>query len=135
MSNEFEIMVNEVYEHLNVQSKGEMLVLPKLVVVTNTTRLHWKNVKEYMKVVKRHPDHFLKFLRNELPGKSINWYSSSKSEGLIFMGKHQKQQYIGNLIKKYIDNYVICPSCKLADTNMNKEEFQCNDCGFKKYME
>jgi translation initiation factor 2 beta subunit (eIF-2beta)/eIF-5 len=135
MSTEFETMVNEVYEHLNVHSKGELLILPKIDVDINTTRLHWKNVKEYLKVIKRHPDHFLKFLRNELPGKSINWFSGSKSDGLIFLGKFQKQQYIITLIKKYIDVYVICPSCKLADTMMNKEEFHCNDCGFKKYLE
>ncbi len=135
----FNTLVTDAYNILDKQSRGEDLILPEIVVDIGTTRLHWKNVKNFLKVVRRHPDHFMEWLKSELPNKEISWFSGSKSDGLIIHGKRQKKSDITDLALKYVSSYIICPSCKHADTQMSKighkqYEFECLDCGMKKFM-
>lgn len=139
MEFDFETLVNQAYTILDNQSNGSDLILPEVDVEIGTTRLHWKNVKEYLKVIKRHPDHFIDWLRSELPSQSINWFSGSKSDGLIIQGKRQRKSDVIELVLKYVNEYVICPSCKKADSLMTKlhskqYEFECQDCGMKKFV-
>ncbi len=139
MNTDFVTLVNNAYLILDQQSRGENLILPEVIVEIGTTRLHWKNVKDFLKVIKRHPDHFMEWFKSELPGQEINWFSGSKSDGLIIHGKRQKKSDIIEMIFKYVNTYVICPSCKRADTKMTKighkqNEFECLDCGMKKFL-
>lgn len=139
MEFDFNTLVNDAYLILDHQSRGEDLILPEVVVEISTTRIHWKNVKNYLIVIKRHPDHFMDWLKSELPGQECNWFSGSKSDGLIIHGKRQKKSDVSELALKYVSNFVICPSCKRADTRMIKinhknYEFECLDCGMKKYI-
>ncbi len=139
MDIDFNSIVDEAYQIMERHMNGEPLILPNVEVEIGTTRLHWKNVKEFLRVIRRHPDHFIDFLRKELPGKEVSWVSGSKSDGLIIHGKRQKQKDVADLVLKYVDIYVLCPSCKKVDTKMIKEssktyQFQCEDCGMTKYI-
>lgn len=134
----FEEMVNEAYQLLNPSDSGNLLILPDIVVEIETTRLHWKNVKSYLQVIRRHPDYFMDFLKHELPSKKndINWFSSSKSDGLIIHGKKQKKAEITELARKFVDTCVVCATCRKPNTEMEKMtkyyEINCLDCGAKK---
>lgn len=135
----FNTLVDQAYIILDQQTRGEDLILPEIIVEISTTRLHWKNIKEYLKVIKRRPEHFVEWLKYEIPGYNINWMSSSKSDGIIIHGKKQKKSDIMELAIKYVKTFVICSSCKHADTLMTKltnkqYEFICNDCGMKKFF-
>ncbi len=139
MDQTFIDMVNKAYQTLEQESKGDTLILPTIVTEIGTTRLHWKNVKDYLRVVRRHPDHFMDFLKDQLPGKDVNWYSGSKSDGLIIHGKYQKQAEVSELAIKYVKTFVVCSSCGSADTSLTKQsskshEFECQSCGMKKFM-
>jgi translation initiation factor 2 beta subunit (eIF-2beta)/eIF-5 len=139
MNLDFNTLVDNAYSILDRQSHGDNLILPEIVVDIGTTRLHWKNVKSFLVVIQRHPDHFIDWLKSELPGQEISWYSGSKSDGLIIHGKRQKKSIIVDLALKYVSNYVVCSSCKRADTKMTKlghkqNEFECLDCGMKKFI-
>jgi translation initiation factor 2 beta subunit (eIF-2beta)/eIF-5 len=135
----FNTLVDDAYLIIDKQSRGENLILPEVVIDIGPTRLHWKNVKAFLKVVRRHPDHFIGWLKSELPNKEINWFSGSKSDGLIIHGKRQRKSNITELVRKYVSSYVVCPSCKHVDTQMYKcdhkqYEFECIDCGMKKFV-
>lgn len=139
MEFDFNTLVNNAYLILNNQTKGDNLILPEIVVEIGTTRLHWKNVKNFLKVVRRHPEHFMDWLKSELPSHQINWFSGSKSDGLIIHGKRQRKSDVKDLALKYVNEFVICPSCKKADSQMLKinskqYEFECLDCGMKKFV-
>ena len=139
MDMNFDKLVNNAYLILDQQSRGEDLILPEIVVEIGTTRLHWKNVKDFLRVVRRHPDHFMEWFKSELPSKEINWFSGSKSDGLIIHGKRQRKSDVVEMALKYVSNYVICSSCKHADTKMSnighkRYEFECLDCGMKKFV-
>ena len=130
-------MVNEAYMLLNEHNKPETIIIPPLITEISTTRLHWKNVESIMTIINRDSEHYLAWLKTELTNKEISWYSGLKSDGLIFHGKRQKQSDILEITYKYINNFVICSSCKQHKTDLNKitqkkYEFKCNNCGFNR---
>jgi translation initiation factor 2 beta subunit (eIF-2beta)/eIF-5 len=134
---DFNEMVNEAYSLLEPFNSNDLLILPDIVLEIGTTRLHWKNVKAYLQVIRRHPDFFMDFLKHELPGKEINWFSGSKADGLIIHGKKQKKIEIMELAKKFVNTCVVCSTCKKPNTEMEKMtskyyEINCIDCGAKK---
>ena len=137
----FNTLVEEAYTELNEKTNNSHnnLILPELVVEINPTRLHWKNVKDYLKRIQRSPDHFMDWLKSQLPSQEINWFSGSKSDGLIIHGKRQKKAEVIELARKYVNNYVICSSCISSETIMTKSlnkqyQFECLICGMKKYL-
>jgi translation initiation factor 2 beta subunit (eIF-2beta)/eIF-5 len=139
MDFDFETMCDEAYQQLEMNTQCSTLILPNMILEPETTKLTWKNVKEYLRTIRRHPDHFMEFLKKECPSKQFNWVSGSKSDGLIIHGKFQKRKEITELALKYIDVYVVCPSCKKVDTKLTKldsknNEFECLNCGMKKNL-
>jgi translation initiation factor 2 beta subunit (eIF-2beta)/eIF-5 len=138
MTYEFNILMNEAYEQLDKKS-GSQLILPKIDCETTVTRLHWKNVIDYLKVIKRNPDHFINFLKTEYPDKEISWFSSSISDGLIIHGKFLKKHMINDIAIKYINQNVTCSACRSNKTELSKISsklycFECLDCGHNKNM-
>jgi translation initiation factor 2 beta subunit (eIF-2beta)/eIF-5 len=125
----FTLMVNEAYQLLDVYSEDK-LILPKLESEITNNKLYWKNIMEYLTILNRIPEHFIYFLKNELNNNEINWYSGNKLDGIIIHGKHKKNAEIIELIKKYINIYVVCSCCKKLNTELNKitskkYEFKC----------
>jgi translation initiation factor 2 beta subunit (eIF-2beta)/eIF-5 len=138
MSYDFDTLMNEAYDCLEKKNENH-LILPKIVCVSTVTKLHWKNVINYLKVIKRKPDHFITFLKIEYPDKEINWFSNSISDGIIIHGKFLKQQIINDIVIKYINQFVICSACKSINTELIKSSskmhyFECLDCGHNKNM-
>ena len=138
MNYDFNILMNEAYESLEKKNDTK-LVLPKIDCEISVTRLHWKNVVDYLSLLKRNPNHFISFLKTEYQDKEINWYSSNISDGLIIHGKFLKQQVINDFILKYINYFVTCSACKSNDTELSKlssklYSFECLSCGHSKNM-
>ena len=135
----FEDMVNNAYMLLNTNNNKEFLILPQIKIDIEPTRIHWKNVKEYLVLIKRNPMHFMQFLKLNFLGKSIDWTSESISTGLFIHGKKIKENDIKNIMIKYINEYVICNDCKKSNTSLMKSDlkkylFKCNECGVSKYI-
>jgi translation initiation factor 2 beta subunit (eIF-2beta)/eIF-5 len=133
MSNLFEIMLDEIYEDIDLSSKKrDKLNFPEYVIIKNGTKVIWKNVKEFLKIMKRPPDHFLNFLNYETSGKVL-WMSESKSDGLNFLYKI-KIDALNTLLNKYLNECVICKACKCYNTKIIKDKqlrkyyFICGDC-------
>ena len=134
----FDTMVNESYGLLEIYSEDK-LILPKLETEITKCRLYWKNIMEYLNVLNRSPEHFYIFLKNELCNNEINWYSGNKDDGIIIRGKNKKNTEIIELIKKYINKYVMCSCCKKINTELNKitskkYEFKCLCCEMTKCL-
>ena len=132
----FEEMLNKAYEQLDKTKVEEnKLVIPEPFIDMQPRKTIWRNTKDFLMVVNRHPDHFLKYLKNQK--YDADWLSESKSHGILIK-KRIKKGDINRLIVRYMDNYVVCPSCKSINTfiTRNKEfridNFKCNNCGFNK---
>jgi translation initiation factor 2 beta subunit (eIF-2beta)/eIF-5 len=145
MSISFDEMVDECYKLLdnnidNQDNKVNNLILPNMIIETSVVRLHWKNVLEYLNVINREPEHFIDFLRKEMPNKQISWYSGEKKDGLLIHSTRQKKAEISNLAIKYVNTYVSCSCCHKNNSNLTKDhdtkkyEYKCLECGFNKYI-
>jgi translation initiation factor 2 subunit 2 len=135
MNKTFIEMVDEAYDLLNNNNNdsNNNILLPKLDIDITITKLYWKNIMDYINIINRNPEHIIIFLKNELSNNEINWYSENKNDGIIIHGKGLKKLNLSELIRKYINNYVICSSCKKKNTELNKlslkkYEFKCLMC-------
>ena len=141
MSLDWSTMVNKAYDMLGATEKKSTLVLPKPEYEAMPTRIHWKNIKEYLKTINRSPEHFFKWLCSEIPDREVAWMSASIKDGLIVQGKRQKISDINDLSIKYINEFVTCSSCNSYNTTLGKEIdikawlFNCQTCGSTKYFE
>ena len=100
---DFESMLDNIYENLE-QKQKKKLVLPKLEISTSTTNTYWKNVKKFLQTINRGPNHFIEYMNKEIG--QTNWVSSSKSDGIVIIGKVNKNKIV-TLIQNYTKEYVI----------------------------
>ena len=100
---------------------------PRSSTIGVRTILH--NFKEICDSINRDSNHLLKFFSGELAtaGTLDNFRA-------IFQGKFSRETFY-RLIQRYIEDYVICPVCKLPDTKLVKEKrfnfLICEACGAK----
>lgn len=129
----FNEMLNDVYtelDNLEVSNTGK-LIIPNPIIEKSTTNTYWKNVKKILQHINRPPEHFIDFLNKEL--KTGEWISSSKSDGIVMIGKFTLNQ-ITNVISNYIKKYVVCNICNSTDTILDKNKdlrsyyVSCNKC-------
>ena len=136
--NNFNNLLNEAYDLLKEEDiKKKHITLSKIDIEITATRLHWKNILEYITLLNVDNDHFYDFIKNELCSYIINWYSSEKKDGIIIHGKNLKHLPLNNLIKKYINNYVVCSSCKGINSEIKRTtpktfQYTCKTCGVVK---
>ncbi len=129
----FEEMLDNLYNGLNQNNEELKIKLPDPQLIFNGHKTIWKNVKEYLKIIRRPPDHFLKYLHNEITVQ-VNWISESKSDGLLINQKKVGTTILINIMKKYLKEFVICKSCKSLNSyieknkDIRKYEFKCLNC-------
>ena len=139
---DFDTLLDNIYDEMHWESEGRFeLVLPQLNIKRGTTKMVWSNVKELLKLIQRSPDHFIAWLNKDLQ-KSVSWNSKSLSDGLTIHSVMRVDEIKGSIIK-YINKYVICESCKKANSQLVKDKtmkkdinrFECINCGFNKYTD
>jgi len=98
---------------------------PRCFVIGMRTIVH--NFKEVSDTLNRDPQHVLKFLSKEMATAGI-----LQGARAVFKGKFGSNT-IERLIKRYTEEFVICPVCKLPDTKIVKERrlyfLICEACG------
>jgi len=113
---------SEVLEHKRFE-----IPKPRSFVVGMRTTL--ANFKEICEALNREPHHLMKFLSGEMA-------TAATLEGAraIFQGKFDHDTF-ERLIKRYTDEFVVCPVCKRPDTKIVKERrfffLICEACGAK----
>jgi translation initiation factor 2 subunit 2 len=129
---EFEKMIDDVYTELG-ENETYDLVIPPPVIEKSTTKINWKNIKDFLKITKTPPDHLFSYIEKNINEK-ISWFSNSMSDGLLIFNKKIKPSEISNIMIKYIKEFVICKNCNKSDTIMHKDsairkwKIKCNDC-------
>lgn len=80
--------------------------------------------------IRRDRDHLLKYMLKELATPGI------MRSGEFVLGRKISSAIINEKIRKYVDAFVICPSCGLPDTDLVRDvktgtAIVCNGCGTK----
>lgn len=85
------------------------------------------NFKEISDTLNRDPNHVIKFLSKEMATAG-----TLQRTRAMFQGKFPRQT-IDRLIKRYVDEFIVCPVCKRPDTKIAKERrfyfIICEACG------
>jgi len=112
-----------------VSSKHERRELPRLHHSVIGMRTIIYNFKEIADALNRDPQHLLKYLTREMATAA-----TMQESRVIFQGKFSSET-LGRLIQRYMENFVVCPVCKLPDTKIVKEKrlsfLICEACGAK----
>ncbi len=134
MEIEFNTMLDIIYNNIDNKMKSQnsqKLIVPNPVIEYNTTNTYWKNVKKILMTINRSPEHFIDFIQTEM--KTGEWMSSSKSDGIVLIGKF-KMDKIMYVLQSYIKKYVICNICNSSNTILEKNKdlrsymIKCNKC-------
>ncbi len=125
-------MLNDVYNEIG-ENESCNLVIPQPIIEKSTTKINWKNIKDFLKITKTPPDHLFSYIEKNINEK-ISWFSNSMSDGLLIFNKKIKTSEISNIMIKYIKEFVICKHCNKSDTTIHKDsnirkwKINCNDC-------
>ena len=112
-----------------IADKSERFELPKVLGHIQGNRTIISNFHQVAGVLRRGPEHLLKYLLKELavPGEL-------KKSGLIIGAKLPASRF-NEKIAQYANDFVICSVCKKADTTFVKEDkftfIKCQVCGAK----
>jgi translation initiation factor 2 subunit 2 len=128
MTLNYEKMLDEAYSELPREAlKHERFEVPKPVCSTFGSRTIFHNFKEVCGVLNRDHVHVLRFLSKEMATAG-----TVDGNRAIFQGKFDLET-CNRLLRRYVDEFVMCPVCKRPDTKIVREKrlsfLVCEACG------
>jgi translation initiation factor 2 subunit 2 len=128
MTLDYEKMLDEAYGELPQEAiKHERFEVPKPACTTFGARTIFHNFKEVCDALNRDPVHVLRFLSKEMATAG-----TVDGNRAIFQGKFDLDT-CSRLLKRYVDEFVICPVCKRPDSKIVREKrlyfLVCEACG------
>jgi translation initiation factor 2 subunit 2 len=125
----YEELLNQAYENILPVETGERFEIPKVIGHYEGTRTIITNFLKIALLIRRNPEHIIKFL-----GKELASSAEISNERLIFSRKLPSKE-INEKIKKYTNQFVLCPKCRKPDTELinegNRIFLKCLACGEK----
>ena len=132
-------MKKTVYEKLLKRIDGERsknsaeidsrFELPPVDVMWEGQRTYLRNFSDFPKILRRDPSKLLQYLSKEfaVPAERIG-------DSAMFVGRRDPDDFT-RLLKIYVNEYIMCPTCKSPDTRTEKEKrisfLICEACGAK----
>lgn len=124
----YEKLLNRAIEQLpDEKTTDERFIVPEAKLFSEGKATVLENFANIVSVLRREPDHVMKYLTRELG-------TAGKIEGgrAVFQGRFTRDQMDEN-IQYYIDEYVMCSECNRPDTTLGKMDrvmiLQCAACG------
>jgi translation initiation factor 2 subunit 2 len=103
--------------------------LPTVDVMWEGQRTYLRNFSDFPKIMRRDPAKLLQYLSKEfaVPAERIG-------DSAMFIGRRDPDDFT-RLLKIYVNDYIMCPTCKSPDTRTEKEKrisfLICEACGAK----
>ena len=103
--------------------------LPPVDVMWEGQRTYLRNFSDFPKIMRRDPAKLLQYLSKEfaVPAERIG-------DSAMFVGRRDPDDFT-RLLKIYVNDYIMCPTCKSPDTRTEKEKrisfLICEACGAK----
>jgi len=132
-------MKKTVYEKLLKRIDGESsknsagtdsrFELPPVDVMWEGQRTYLRNFSDFPKIMRRDSAKLLQYLSKEfaVPAERIG-------DSAMFVGRRDPDDFT-RLLKIYVNDYIMCPTCKSPDTRTEKEKrisfLICEACGAK----
>jgi len=130
----YQTMLDRVYELLNKNnpeiSNIKKYKLPPIQIIKNgPKKIIWVNFNEICKCMNRTVEHLFQYFLSELGAEG----SLDEHVRFIIKGRFAPL-YIESILRKYIQEYVLCTSCGSFNTRLTKDSVSrlyflfCNDC-------
>ncbi|XP_021993033.1 eukaryotic translation initiation factor 2 subunit beta [Helianthus annuus] len=132
----YEELLSRVFHFLresNPELAGEkrktILKIPE-VLREGTKKTVFVNLVDICKMMRRQPEHVMTFLLAELGTSG----SLDGQQRLVVKGRFAPKSFQG-ILRRYMNDYVICNSCKGRDTRIEKDKenrltfLNCDECG------
>ena len=103
--------------------------LPPVDVMWEGQRTYLRNFSDFPKIMRRDSAKLLQYLSKEfaVPAERIG-------DSAMFVGRRDPDDFT-RLLKIYVNEYIMCPTCKSPDTRTEKEKrisfLICEACGAK----
>jgi len=103
--------------------------LPAVDVMWECQRTNLRNFSDFPKILRRDSAKLLQYLSKEfaVPAERIG-------DSAMFIGRRDPDDFT-RLLKIYVNDYIMCPTCKSPDTRTEKEKrisfLICEACGAK----
>jgi len=127
----YQHLLSRIYDQLNDGNHEALyskIVLKPPELLRESKKTAWANFQENCNLMHRHADHVLAYVKVELGTEA----SLDGNQRLVIKGRFQPKQ-IESVLRHYISEYVVCRTCKNADTILKKENrlhfIQCKTCG------
>jgi translation initiation factor 2 subunit 2 len=123
-------MLEEALEKLPEETKSDVrLEIPKPEVVVSGSQTYINNFIEIANIIRRKPEHILKFLSKELASPAHIEGNRAAFQGKLFSTLIEKK------LESYYKEFLYCPECKKPDTQIIKQDraalLKCEACGAK----
>jgi len=123
----YQLLLDRAYEYLkrdqpqhNSTDKSCRLKLPLLNICRyKTTRTNWSNFAKTCQVMQRPPDHLLAFIEHELAVRA-----AVNGSGHLVLPTRIDSRRMGQLLHKYVTNYVLCIRCGSHNTSFYKDKIR-----------
>ncbi|MEM2142539.1 MAG: translation initiation factor IF-2 subunit beta [Candidatus Thorarchaeota archaeon] len=108
---------------------GERFQVPEVEILVQGSRSIWQNFQDIVSILNRPGKAVLEYISGQLA-------TAGNIEGsrAVFNGKFEAD-VVDAVLKRYIEQYVICPVCGRPDTNEVREHsayyLVCSACGAK----
>jgi len=127
---DYEELLNKAYEKIPKLSKvSDRFEIPTVEIIFQGNQTLIKNFSAICEILRRDPQHLLKFLTKEL-ATPANFDGSR-----IILQSKIHQSLIQKKLEIYVKDYVICKECGRPDTKLIKEDritfLRCEACGAK----
>jgi len=128
---DYEKMLKRIEKNLVKHSKvtDGRFELPPVDVMWEGQRTYLRNFSEFPKIMRRDSAKLLQYLSKEfaVPAERIG-------DSAMFVGRRDPDDFT-RLLKIYVNEYIMCPTCKSPDTRTEKEKrisfLICEACGAK----
>ena len=128
---DYEKMLKRIEKNLIKHSKvtDDRFELPPVDVMWEGQRTYLRNFSDFPKIMRRDSAKLLQYLSKEfaVPAERIG-------DSAMFVGRRDPDDFT-RLLKIYVNDYIMCPTCKSPDTRTEKEKrisfLICEACGAK----
>ena len=128
---EYEKLLKRIEKNLTKNSKvtDSRFELPPVDVMWEGQRTYLRNFSDFPKIMRRDSAKLLQYLSKEfaVPAERIG-------DSAMFVGRRDPDDFT-RLLKIYVNEYIMCPTCKSPDTRTEKEKrisfLICEACGAK----
>ena len=118
VKSDYEKLLKRIEKNLSGNSKitDSRFELPPVDVMWEGQKTYLRNFAEYPKILRRDPAKLLQYLSKEfaVPAERIG-------DSAMFIGRRDPDDFT-RLLKIYVNDYIMCPTCKSPDTRTEKEK-------------